>query len=94
MKNKDLIIDPKAAIIGRKYHPEKPWSCVYCYFWKGRNKGCGEKNCYYLLPITEEELNYKIGDCKTCPYGKHSPCIGYCIAKLEAELRQKKGKKQ
>jgi hypothetical protein len=25
--NKDLIIEPNAAIEGRKYSEEKPWSC-------------------------------------------------------------------
>ena len=27
--NKDLIIEPNAAIEGRKYSEEKPWSCNY-----------------------------------------------------------------
>ena len=38
--NKDLIIEPNAAIEGRKYSEEKPWSCKYCYWWGGKKKGC------------------------------------------------------
>ena len=36
--NKDLIIEPNAAIEGRKYSEEKPWSCKYCYWWGGKKK--------------------------------------------------------
>ena len=36
--NKDLIIEPNAAIEGRKYSEEKPWSCKYCYWWAGKKK--------------------------------------------------------
>ena len=47
--NKDLIIEPNAAIEGRKYSEEKPWSCKYCYWWEGKKKGCSLKQCHYLL---------------------------------------------
>ena len=47
--NKDLIIEPNAAIEGRKYSEEKPWSCKYCYWWGGKKKGCSLKQCQYLL---------------------------------------------
>ena len=46
--NKDLIIEPNAAIEGRKYSEEKPWSCKYCYWWGGKKKGCSLKQCHYL----------------------------------------------
>lgn len=36
--NKDLIIEPNAAIEGRKYSEEKPWSCKYCYWWEEKRK--------------------------------------------------------
>ena len=36
--NKDLIIEPNAAIEGRKYSEEKPWSCKYCYWWEGKKE--------------------------------------------------------
>ena len=85
------IVDPKASIPGRNYHPEKPSSCVYCCYWISGKKGCKRKQCYYLLP-EQKELEKEVGDCENCPYGKYSPCIGYCIAQLLAEVRQQKGR--
>lgn len=71
--NKDLIIEPNAAIEGRKYSEEKPWSCKYCYWWGGKKKGCSLKQCHYLLP--EKKKAVKTTPCGGCPYGKHVPCI-------------------
>lgn len=34
----------------RRYAPDKPQDCAYCYFWHGRKQKCGKKRCYYLLP--------------------------------------------
>ena len=53
--NKDLIIEPNAAIEGRKYSEEKPWSCKYCYWWGGKKKGCSLKQCHYL-PVSYTHL--------------------------------------
>lgn len=93
MKNdKNNIVDPKATIAGRRYHPEKPWSCVFCHYWISRKKGCKLNACHYLLP-DKTELPEDTGNCKNCPYGRNSPCIGYCIAKLLMEIRQKKGRR-
>ena len=88
--NKDLIIEPNAAIEGRKYSEEKPWSCKYCYWWGGKKKGCSLKQCHYLLP--EKKKAVKTTPCGGCPYGKHVPCIGYCIARLHSEMKGKKGR--
>ena len=88
--NKDLIIEPNAAIEGRKYSEEKPWSCKYCYWWGGKKKGCNLKQCHYLLP--EKKKAVKTTPCGGCPYGKHVPCIGYCIARLHSEMKGKKGR--
>lgn len=88
----------------RRYVPDKPKECKHCYFWKGRRKGCGQEECYYLLPnetgeseamqgsaLTSENSGYsEIGDCRGCPYGRHSPCIGYCLKKIMREMREKK----
>lgn len=71
--NKDLIIEPNAAIEGRKYSEEKPWSCKYCYWWGGKKKGCSLKQCHYLLP--EKKKAVKTTPCGGCPYGKHVPCM-------------------
>ena len=86
--NTDLIIEPNAAIEGRKYSEEKPWSCKYCYWWGGKKKGCSLKQCHYLLP--EKKKAVKTTPCGGCPYGKHVPCIGYCIARLYSEPANKK----
>ena len=83
--NKNLIIEPNAAIEGRKYSEEKPWSCKYCYWWAGKKKGCNLKQCHYLLP--EKKKAEKTTPCSGCPYGKHVPCIGYCIARLYSEMK-------
>ena len=88
--NKDLIIEPNAVIEGRKYSEEKPWSCKYCYWWGGKKKGCSLKQCHYLLP--EKKKAVKTTPCGGCPYGKHVPCIGYCIARLHSEMKGKKGR--
>ena len=53
--NKDLIIEPNAAIEGRKYSEEKPWSCKYCYWRGGKKKGCNLKQCHYLLPEKKKD---------------------------------------
>ena len=76
----------------RQYSPDKPKSCEYCYFWTGKRTGCSRPQCYYLLPAipksqappdgTEPEIS-----CKSCSYGKHSPCIGYCLVKIMRELK-------
>ena len=84
-----------------RYAPDKPKECRHCYFWKGKRKGCSQKRCYYLLPEDSEEYSAvqgnlpmqesgETGNCQFCPYGRHSPCIGYCIQKIMRELREKK----
>ena len=85
----------------RRYAPDKPKECRHCHFWKGKRKGCSQKRCYYLLPEDSEEYSAAQGNlpmqksgetenCQFCPYGRHSPCIGYCIQKIMRELREKK----
>lgn len=76
-----------------RYAEDKPISCEYCYYWKGKGKGCERKTCYYILPEkappTVEELAkyYQRGNCDSCPYGRASPCIGFCIEKILLELK-------
>lgn len=86
MGNKKLVIDPKAALPGRKYQKDKPWSCRYCYWWE---KGeCKEEQCRYLVTkVEEKEYPHEPGNCKGCPYGMHNPCIGYCMARILQELK-------
>ena len=68
----------EGKIVKRKYAADKPSECRYCYFWRGKRKGCGR---------TMGEN----GSCQGCVYGKHAPCIGYCMKKLLLEMKQKKG---
>ena len=81
--------EKKLTEIMRK-EEEKPWSCKYCYWWGGKKKGCSLKQCHYLLP--EKKKAVKTTPCGGCPYGKHVPCIGYCIARLHSEMKGKKGR--
>ena len=64
-----------------KYAHDKPSDCRYCYWWFVAEERCilGEGQCYYILPKT---TNRKKSECDDCPYGKASPCIGYCLRKI------------
>lgn len=68
-----------------RYAADKPKDCRYCYFWEGKKKGCklGEDQCYYILP--EKKPEKKKSPCDGCPYGRVSPCIGYCIRQLQGK---------
>lgn len=86
-----------------KYATDKPKECRNCYFWKGKRNGCSLKECYYILteenstpmiapgnPLLQGSAKKGIYDCQSCPYGRVSPCIGYCIQKIMQEMRQKR----
>lgn len=72
----------------QRFSQDKPGNCAGCYFWNRRKKACTEERCYYLLPEPEQETAY--GECGGCPYGRHSPCIGYCLLKILRGMRLKK----
>ena len=92
----------KGSTDNRRYTKNRPSDCAYCYFWKANKKCCSQPECYYLLsdnisgskPASQapelSTISEKTGDCRTCPYGRHSPCIGYCIKKIILEMKQKK----
>ncbi len=70
------------------YSPHKPKSCEFCYFWRGKRRGCELPKCQYLLPEkTKTSFEHMTEHCKGCAYGKHSPCIGYCLVKIMKELK-------
>lgn len=50
-----------------------------------QKKGCELKECYYLLPEEEPEETAAESACSSCPYGKVTPCIGYCLVKIMRE---------
>lgn len=60
---------------------DKPKDCRYCYFWK-QTEGCtyrGKTGCYY---ISAQKPPAAISECDGCPYGRASPCIGWCTKEL------------
>lgn len=69
-----------------RYAEDKP-DCVYCYF-RTKKGTCRRRSCYYLLPDKPEKKTEET--CADCPYGKHFPCIGYCLLKIIGEMRQKR----
>lgn len=79
-----------------RYAADKPEECIYCYFWQKRKGRCERKSCYYLVEQGKEQESDKEeampGDCRFCPYGRHSPCIGYCLAKILLEMKDSYGK--
>lgn len=84
-------MEQKLAPDNRRYAKDKPKSCEYCYFWQGKHKGCERPECFYLLPedtadSTEVNTSERVS-CDGCPYGKYSPCIGYCLEQIIRELR-------
>ena len=72
-----------------RFSEDKPGNCAGCYFWNRKKKVCTQERCYYLLP--EEAADANVGDCGGCPYGRVSPCIGYCLLKILREMRRKRG---
>lgn len=50
-----------------------------------------KEECYYrLLPEEPFEEKEETWCCEGCPYGRYSPCIGYCLQKILLEIKQKK----
>ncbi len=83
----------QAGAANVQYAEDKPKNCDYCYFQKPKTKACGLGRCFYLLPESglepEKGMAGEAG-CGDCPYGRIRPCIGFCMEKLLAEMRQKK----
>lgn len=81
----------------KRYTEDKPKDCAYCYFWDENEDCCMEPECYYLLNKTgggSERIPIRGANCRICPYGRHSPCIGYCLQKILLEMEQKKQSKK
>ena len=54
----------------------------------GRKK-CKRKECFYRIsspPLRRKVTHWE--PCEGCPYGKHSPCLGYCIVKAMKEVKE------
>lgn len=41
----------------------------------------------YFFSATSQEGNHW-EPCEGCPYGKHTPCLGYCIVKAMKEVKE------
>ena len=73
------------------------YGCQYCTFWKGRKKGCvfSLRSCCCPVP-QKPPLRFGIpirycepkpavlpkSECDGCPYGRDSPCIGWCTKEV------------
>lgn len=80
----------QAGAVNVRYAEDKPENCDYCYFQEPKTKACGLDQCFYLLPESGPEPGKGMEGCGSCPYGRIRPCIGFCMEKLLAEMRQKK----
>lgn len=69
----------------QRYAEDKP-DCACCYFRKKKG-ACRLKQCYYLL--SEESEKKEDETCLDCPYGRYSPCIGFCLLKIVREMKIK-----
>ena len=70
---------------------DKPKDCRYCYFWK-QTEGCtyrGKTGCYYL---SAQKPPAAVSECDGCPYGRASPCIGWCTKELLRSMGLWKGR--
>jgi hypothetical protein len=74
-------------------------SCCYCHYWKSPGKGCTYENgCCCDIPKTPLRAKRcsettqiiqpqsPISECARCPYGRDSPCIGWCTKMLLIEM--------
>ncbi len=63
------------------YARDRPKDCSFCYFWGGIRKGCklgGGLKCFYAIH-EDKEAEVRCGG---CPYGRASPCIGWCTVQV------------
>ena len=70
---------------------DRPKDCRYCYFWK-QTEGCtyrGKTDCYY---ISAQKPPATVSECDGCPYGRASPCIGWCTKELLRSMGLWKGR--
>jgi len=78
----------KSRLPRRRYREDIPDDCRDCSFWLKGIDSCSRYDCFYL--IEEEKRMTAEGekpdpDCRTCPYGRERPCVGYCIKELHRE---------
>jgi len=75
------------------------YDCRYCLYWKGLRKGCTyEDGCCCDIPQTppnkppKSQPTTTISECDNCPYGRDSPCLGWCTKEAMRSVGLLKGR--
>lgn len=74
--------EPKEVITLKSKKPQmRRRDCIYCLYWHSRMRGCefGGAPCPYDETVTPEKSR---SECEGCPYGRDSPCIGWCTKEV------------
>lgn len=73
----------------KRFAPDKPQDCRTVIFGISGNVDVQKIACLLLPEVKQDHggKNGNLGNCSTCPYGKHSPCIGFCLQKILTEMR-------
>lgn len=68
------------------------YDCRYCLYWKGRKKGCvypdgcccpiDQRDTAQFRDDEDKENDAPVSECRNCPYGRASPCIGWCTKEV------------
>ena len=85
------------------------YDCRYCLYWKGRKKGCiypggcccptkqkpvEQSDAAQFRDDKDKENIAPVSECRNCPYGRDSPCIGWCtkeVMRALGLLREREG---
>ena len=76
------------------------YSCRYCLYWKGKKTGCiypsgcccpipqkpPVRNGQPVIYPKEQEDSPAKTECDGCPYGRDSPCLGWCTKQVMKSL--------
>ena len=68
------------------------YDCRYCLYWKSRKKGCvypdgcccpvDQRDAGQFRDDEDKENTAPVSECRNCPYGRDSPCIGWCTKEV------------
>lgn len=67
----------------------KPKDCRYCFYYS--RKKCTLDACIYEKPKPQRKRKPK-SECEDCPYGRCSPCIGWCTKEILRSIGRGNGK--
>ena len=76
------------------YVKDRPADCRYCYYWSRNAPHCtyGNGRCFYSLPDPVKSKRTAKSECEGCPYGRYSPCIGWCTREILRSIKGGGGK--